>query len=39
MVDARTHDQAGCAAKVTCGVTQVMSERHRRLLIVGAGRP
>lgn len=25
MVDARTHDQAGSAAKVTCAVTQVMS--------------
>lgn len=34
MVDARTHYQAGSAAKVTCAVTQVMSKTpaatHRR---------
>ena len=34
MVDARTHDQAGSAAKVACAVTQVMSKTpaatHRR---------
>lgn len=39
MVDARMHDQAGSAAKVTCGVTQSHVPRRRRLLIVGAGRP
>lgn len=34
MVDARTHDQGGSAAKVTCAVTQDMSRTpkatHRR---------